>query len=179
MKILVWVATPFTSGCPWKHINHAKGFITGDPAFPGRLIMHASKVCRLARLLGGHYMWEWLEKCDLWRDCRVKALTSGQRYFTPVSTSAVGWEAIQRDQVVTIRKRWELWIMDPVIASAFSLYQYDLNAGAKTFVECSGIIAKKPAHHTRKFAEIQQKSQFGACSSHGGFVAGRSAPSSA
>ena len=53
MKILVWVATPFTSGCPWKHINSAKVFVTGDPALSSRLIKHASKVCRLARLLGG------------------------------------------------------------------------------------------------------------------------------
>ena len=124
-------------------------------------------------------MWEWPERCDLWRDWRVKALIPGQGYFMPVSASAVGWEVVRRDQVVTIRKRWELWITDPAIASAFCQFQYDLNAGAKTFVECSGVIAKQSAHDIRRFAEILWKSQFGARGSHSGFVAGRSAASSA
>ena len=97
----------------------------------------------------------------------------------PVLVVAVGWEAIIKVQVVTIRKRWELWSIDPAIASAFSPCQYDFSDGTNTFVECSGIIAKTSAHYTRSFVEILWKSQFGARGSHGGFVAGRSAASSA
>ena len=32
VKVKVWVATPCTSGCPWSHVNIAKGFTTGDKA---------------------------------------------------------------------------------------------------------------------------------------------------
>ena len=104
VKVAVWVATPCISGCPWKHVNAAKDFSTGDKVLSGKLIKAANKVCRLARLLGGDYVWEWLETCDLWKDWRVRALTSSLWYFVPVSASAVGWTAFQKGKVVTIKK---------------------------------------------------------------------------
>ena len=124
-------------------------------------------------------MWEWPETCDLWKDWRVRALTSSQGYFVPVSASAVGWTAFQKGKVVTIKKRWRLWTTHPSIAAAFTPYQQDLNASAKTFVQCSGTVAKNSAHYPQKFAEILWRSQCGARNSHGGFLAGRSAASPA
>ena len=53
VKIIVWLATPCASGCPWKHVNAASGFSIGDRALFYRPIKHADKVCRLAQLLGG------------------------------------------------------------------------------------------------------------------------------
>ena len=116
VKILVRVATPCISGCPWKHVNYAKGFETGDPVIFAKLMKHASKICRFARFCGGHYVREWLERLDLSSNSRVKALTSGQGYFMHVSACAVGWEALQKKQIVTIRKRWGLWTSDPAVA---------------------------------------------------------------
>ena len=40
-------------------------------------------------------MWEWLEKCDVWKDWRVGALTPRQQSFVPVSASAVGKAAAE------------------------------------------------------------------------------------
>ena len=124
-------------------------------------------------------MWEWPETCDLWKDWRVRALTSSQGYFVPVSASAVGWAAFQKGKVVTIKKRWRLWTTHPSVAAAFTPYQQDLNASAKTFVQCSGTVAKNSANYPQKFVEIFWRSQCGARNSHGGFLAGRSAASPA
>ena len=152
VKVTVWVATPCTSGCSWKHVNAAKGFTTGDKVLSSKLIKAADKVCRRARLLGGDYVWELPETCDLWKDWRVRALPSSQWHFMPVSASAVGWTAFQMGKVVTIKKRWRLWTTHPSIAAAFAPYQQDPNASAKTFVQCSGTVAKESAHYPQKFA---------------------------
>ena len=75
-------------------------------------------------------------------------------YFVPVSASAVGWTAFQKGKVVTIKKRWRLWTTYSSIAAAFTPYQQDSNASAKTFVVCSGTVTEDSAHYPRKFAEI-------------------------
>ena len=65
VKIIVWVATPCAPGCPWKHVNTARVFCTGDKALSSRLTKHVDKVCRLAQFLGSDYVCYWAEKCDL------------------------------------------------------------------------------------------------------------------
>ena len=97
-------------------------------------------------------MWEWLEKCDLWKDWRVRAQKSGHGFFLNVSACAVGWEAYKICKIVTIKKKWGLWTIHQSIASAFSSYQQDPSASSKTLADCSGVIAKNFAHYTMKFA---------------------------
>ena len=97
-------------------------------------------------------MWEWPETCDLWKDWRVRALTSGRVYFVNVSASAVGWEAYKMGKVVAIKKRWRLWTTHPSVRSAFSSYQQDFLKSSNMFAGCCGVIAKNSAHYTKKFA---------------------------
>ena len=104
VKVIVWVAAPCASACPWKHTNAARGSATGDKGLSNRLIKHADKVCRLAQLLGGDYVWEWPEKCGLRKNWRVRALTSGQGCFVNVSASAVGWEAYKMGKVAKTKR---------------------------------------------------------------------------
>lgn len=170
VKATVWVATPSISGCPWKHVNAAREYGTGDKALSGKLIRIAYKVCRLAYIMGGDYVWEWPERCDLWADWRVRALTSGQGCFRNVAAIAVGRTSLQDGKIVTIRKQWKLWTTHPSVASVFSSYQRDSAAGTKTFVPCSGRIAKNSVYYTKNFAGLFWKSQCGARNKQCGFL---------
>ena len=76
VTIHIWASTPGTTGCPWRHVNEAFGRKTGDEKLSDTLIQHAAKLCRFAKVLGGHYTWDWPERCELWADPRVRALTS-------------------------------------------------------------------------------------------------------
>ena len=76
VKVLTWAPTRCAAGCQWRHVNAAKGVKTEDIALTGELIKHATKFCRLTRAVGCDYVREWPDRCDLWNDWRVKALTS-------------------------------------------------------------------------------------------------------
>ena len=66
IKIHVWASTPCTSGCPWRTIYNAVSRKAGDQKLINTLIQHATRLCKLACVLGGPYTWEWPEKCELW-----------------------------------------------------------------------------------------------------------------
>ena len=166
-------------GCPWRHVNAANGVATCYQALSGRFIRAADRICSLARLLGGDFVGEWSDTCYLWKDRRVRALTPRQGSLVPVFVSAAGWTALQTSQVVTIRKRWKFWTTHTSIATALSPYQQDPEASFKTVAECCGIVATNAAHYTLKFAEIFWRFRIGTRNSHGGFLVGRSAASSA
>ena len=91
----------------WRHINKALGSKTGDGKLSNILIQHAARICKFASVLGGHYIWEWPERCELWQDKRVRALASAAGHFALISASAVVWFAIVRNKEVTIKKRWK------------------------------------------------------------------------
>ena len=78
---------------------------TKDIALTGEPINNATKWCRLTKALGGHYLWEWPERCDLWHDWQVKQLTSSPGYFATVAASAVGWAKLVGKVEVSTRKK--------------------------------------------------------------------------
>ena len=85
IKINVWASTLCTSGCPWRHVNNALGRKTRDEKLTNTLIQHATRLCKLARVFGGHYTWEWPERCELWQDRRVRSLASASGHFALIS----------------------------------------------------------------------------------------------
>ena len=72
VKIHIWASTPCTTGCPWRHVNKVFGVKTRDEKLSNTLIQHATNLCRFAKVLGGHYTWEWPERCELCGDPRVR-----------------------------------------------------------------------------------------------------------
>ena len=100
------------------------------------MIQHATKLCRFADVLGGHYTCEWPERCELWADPRVRALTSVHGFFATISASAVDWFAIVNNKEVTIKQIWKIWTSDDRIAEAFLPYCFDLQSDRKYFVQC-------------------------------------------
>ena len=95
----------------------------------------------------------------MWQDKRVRALASVAGHFALISASAVNWFAVVCNKEVTIKKQKKIWITDDRIAKVFYPHHTDPDGDGKTFVECSGDIAKKSAHYTEKFAEFMWKSQ--------------------
>ena len=104
----VWASTPCTSGCPWRHVNNALGRKTRDEELSDILIQHAARICKFVRVLGGHYAWEWPERCELWQDKRIRALASAAGHFALIFASAVDWFAIVRNKEVTIKKKLKI-----------------------------------------------------------------------
>ena len=98
IKVLVWTSTPCTAGFSWRHINIAKGHKTGDKVLTNKLIKNAVKICRLAKALGRHYVWELPGTLDLWHDRRVRALTFSPCDFAIISASAFGWTTVVRNE---------------------------------------------------------------------------------
>ena len=162
VAIQVWASTPCNSGCPWRQVNQASGRNTGDEKLSNILIQRAARICKFARVLGGHYTWEWPERCELWQDKRFRALASAAGNFALICASAVDWFAIVRNKEVTVKKILKIWITDDRIAEVFHPYHTDPDSDRKTFVECSNDIAKNSAHYTKQFAELVWRSQ---CSS--------------
>ena len=109
VKNHVWASIPCTAGCHRRHINYVEGLKTGDAKLTNTLIQNATRLCKFARVLGGHYTWEWPERCDLWRDRRVRALTSVPGFFAPISASAVDWMAIVGNKEVTVKKKLRIF----------------------------------------------------------------------
>ena len=65
VKIRIWASTSRISGCPCRHVHAALGPATGGKKLSDKLIEHASRICRFAIVCGGHYTWEWPERCAL------------------------------------------------------------------------------------------------------------------
>ena len=64
---------------------------------------HEIRLCKLAPVFGGHYIWEWPERCELLQDRRVRALASTTSHFAIISASAVDWIAIVKNNEVSIQ----------------------------------------------------------------------------
>ena len=161
IQINVWASTPCTSGCPGRHVNNALGRNTSDEKLKSTMSQHAIRLCKLAPVFGGHYIWEWPERCELLQDRRVRALAPTAGNFGIILASAVDWCAIENNKQVTIRKLWTIWTTDDRVAEAFHPYLIDSHSGRKKFVECSGNIAKQSTHYTKTFVDILWGSQRG------------------
>ena len=155
IRVLTWVAVPCTAGCPWRHINKAKGLATGDAELTDTLTKHCLKLCRCTRKLGGDFCWEWPQRCDLWGDPRVYDLVneSGGK-FCMVSSSAVGLSFIHDGRQVYLKKKWCIYSTDPALREAFSEVAQDKHEDSKTFVVCKSRYAKESAHYPEQMANM-------------------------
>ena len=115
---------------------------THDEKLTNALIQHTTRLCKLACVLGGHYTWEWPERCELWQDRRVRSLLAVAGHFALISASTVDWFSNVKNNEVTIGKRLKIWTTDDRVAEAFHPYYFDPHNDRKTFVDCSGNVAK-------------------------------------
>ena len=155
LQTMVWVSIPCTAGCPWRHMNAAKGVETGDAQLTQQLIASAIKICEYAKARGADVTWEWPLRSDLWGDTNVHEMvnTLGGK-FVKVATSAVDLSHQMNGETVYTRKEWCLYSTDAAVRSAFANYSVDLQAESKKFVWCRGKIARESAVYTPLFAKI-------------------------
>ena len=113
VKLHVWVSTPCTAGCPWKHINESRGVATGDPQLTDALIEAVIPLCDHVRRAGGIVTWEWPARNALWKRRDVEALMRRlEAHECAVSTAAAGMKFSvksvddQDDGYRYLKKKW-------------------------------------------------------------------------
>ena len=84
IKIHVWAFT----------LGTALSRNTSDEKLTNTWIHVATRLCKLASVFGGHYAWEWPERCELWQDRRVRSLASAEGHFALIFASAVDWSLL-------------------------------------------------------------------------------------
>ena len=68
--------------------------MTGDANLTNTLIHRCVGLSIIVHISGGKYVWEWPSRCDLWKDWRVRGLTTSDGSFVDVSSAAVGWHFV-------------------------------------------------------------------------------------
>ena len=117
VRVGTWISIPCTAGCPWRYINARKGIATGDIVLTNKLIDRCVSFANAVKNDGGYVVWEWPSRCDLWKDPRVRALTSHPGgNFVDVSSSAVDWNMVVNGRKIYLSKKWRLFTTERDIA---------------------------------------------------------------
>ena len=118
----IWVSIPCAAGLPFRRINAAKGFETGDIQLASALIGAAVPLCGHSFRVGGGFSWERSAGNESWDRDDVPSLFPGCETITcKVSTAAVGQVFYKRANdpsagTFYVRKRWRAETTRPKLA---------------------------------------------------------------